>query len=260
MQPSVSVLCCSYNAEQFIEKTIRSVLNQTYKNFEILVLDNASTDKTVGLLRHIQKTDSRLVIISSKINYGPYPGLNLLLGKAKGTYVAINDHDDIWHPEKLKRQVIFLEKHNNFMGCGSAIINWYEKYNTYFYRSQQNKATIAWHTSLVFHNSGYRYDITVKLATDFYFMKNILCKNEKRIYNFQEPLVLRRIFKESNNLSGKWMKKMSLIEIIRLNVGVMDKLALFNRRIFPQEWVEWAVMRIFTNNIPGKYKEYYKKK
>jgi len=234
------------------------MLDQAYKNFEVLVLDNASTDKTVELLRNIQKADSRLVIIPSKINHGPYHGLNLLLDKARGTYVAINDHDDIWHPEKLHKQITFLEKHEAFLGCGSAIINWYEKYDRYFYRSQQKEAAIAWHTSLVFRNSGYRYDTTVKIATDFYFMKNILCKNTKQIYNFQEPLVLRRIFKESNNLSGKWMKKMSLSEIIRLNVGVMDKLALLNRRTFPQEWVEWALVKIFADNVPVEYIKYAK--
>ena len=98
--PLVSVLVCSYNAEQFIESTVQSVLGQTYKNIELLVLDNASTDTTVNLLEQIQKADSRLIIIASKTNHGAYPGLNLLLEKAKGTYIAINDHDDIWHSEK----------------------------------------------------------------------------------------------------------------------------------------------------------------
>lgn len=256
--PLVSVLICSHNAEKFIESTIQSVLGQTHRNIEVLVLDNASADKTLELLADIQRKDSRLVIITSKTNHGPYQGLNILLDKAKGTYIAINDHDDVWYPEKLEKQVSFLERHKEFVGCGSAIINWYEKYNTYLYRSQQRESDIAWHTSLVFRNGEYRYDTTVKIATDFYFMKNILCKNKKQIHNFQEPFVLRRIFKESNNLSGRWMKRVSPTEIMRLNIGLIDKFALLNRVIFPQEWVEWALVRILANNVPAEYVKYAK--
>ena len=255
--PLVSVLICSHNAEKFIESTLLSILNQTYKNIEVLVLDNASTDTTDNILKQISKGDSRLTVLASKTNHGPYQGLNLLLDKAKGTYIAINDHDDIWHKEKLQKQVAFLEEHNEYVGCGSAIINWYEKYNQTFYRSQPETANVAWHTSLVFRNAGYRYDTSVKVATDFYFIKNILCKSAKLIQNFEEPFVFRRIFRDSNNLSGKWMKKVSLMEIVSLNIGLVDKLLLLNRYILPQEFVEWLVLRMYSGNIPNKYKDYF---
>lgn len=278
MKPTISVLICSYNAEKFIEDTIQSVLAQTYRDFELLILDNGSTDGTRNIIEHFIDSGSepgmtnkenvipakagiqtKIISIFLPKNIGPYAGLNYLLDRARGKYIAINDHDDIWHPGKLEKQVQFLEKNEKYVGCGSAIINWYEKYHTYFYRSHKKYADVTWHTSLLFRNDGYRYDLAIKVATDFYFMKNILSKNSRNIYNFPEPLVLRRIFGESNNLSGKWMKKTSFWEIMRLHIGLIDKLALFNRLILPQEWVEWVLVKVFANNIPKEYVNYYMK-
>lgn len=269
-KPTISILMCTYNAEKFISETIQSVLSQTYNNFELLILDNGSKDKTKVLLKEIQISQLRLKVSMGEANVkcqiktyflekniGSYAGLNFLLDKAEGKYIAINDHDDIWHKDKLTTQVEFLEKHREYVGCGSAMINWYEKYNTFFYRLQPEKANVAWHTSLLFRNDGYRYDLTQKVGTDFYFIKHILSQNRRLIYNFPEPFVLRRIFKDANNLSGKWMSRVSISEILSLQIGLLDKLALLNRRIFPQEWVEWALIQLFGNKIPLKYRGYF---
>ncbi|PIY69220.1 hypothetical protein COY90_01670 [Candidatus Roizmanbacteria bacterium CG_4_10_14_0_8_um_filter_39_9] len=269
MQPLVSVLICSYNAERFIESTLKSVLNQTYKNIEILILDNASTDKTVSIIQSLTHPNAAIPtsqvrigpsirLIQGEKNRGAYPGLNFLLAEAKGKFIAINDHDDIWHPEKLKRQINFLQKNIKYIGCGSSIINRYEAYDKYIFRSQPEDAKVAWHTSLMFRNNGYRYDTSIKVATDFYFIKNILCGNDSSIYNFQEPLVLRRIFKGTGNLSGQWMKTVSFKDIFKLKIGLPDKLALLNRSLLPQEWVEWVAMKGLGNNMPSKYSSYLK--
>ena len=254
-KPLVSVLICSYNAERFIETTITSVLCQAYLNIELLILDNNSCDKTVEIIKKMADQDRRMRLFIKKTNIGPYPGLNFLLECAKGKYIAINDHDDIWHKDKLLEQIEFLEKYKEYVGCGSAIINWYEKYDRHFYRSQLSNASIAWHTSLVFRNKGFRYDLSIKIATDFYFMRNILCSHKKLIYNFQEPLVLRRIFMGNQNLSGRWMKNRSVMDILGLKIGLFDKLALLNRYLLPQELVERVVLWKYRNTIPSKYKE-----
>lgn len=241
-EPLVSVLICSYNAEAFIESTVQSVLGQTYRNIELLVLDNGSTDTTVKLLEQMQNADSRLIIIASKTNHGAYPGLNFLLEKAQGEYIAINDHDDIWHSEKLEKQIEYLKKYKGYVGCGTAIINWYEEFQKGILRTQPKEFTIAWHTSLVYRNEGFRYDTSKTVGTDFFFMQNILCKNGKKIHNFPEPYVLRRIWKGQKNLSSAWMKKMKYREIFNLKIPIFDKLALLNRKFLPSSLIEWLLL------------------
>ena len=245
MQQLVSVLICSYNAEAFIESTVNSVLGKTYKKIELLILDNASSDNTVQILKNIKKKDSRLVIFTKKENVGAYPGLNFLLDKAKGSYIAINDHDDIWHSEKLSKQISHLEKNRVYIGCGSAIINWYEEYHKGILRKQPKVYSIAWHTSLVFRNEGFRYDISKKVGTDFIFMQNILCKGGKKLYNFPEPYVFRRIWRGQKNLSSTWIKKINFFSIGLLNIPLFDKMALYGRKLLSASFVENAILYIF---------------
>jgi len=261
MQPLVSVLICSYNAEKFIESTIYSVLGQTYKNIELLVLDNASTDKTVDILKRIQLKDKRLHIFAENKNHGAYPGLNYLLEHAHGVYIAINDHDDIWHTEKLRKQISYLEKHKDMIGCGTAIINWYEEYGKGILRTQPEKHTVAWHTSLVYRNESFRYDTSKTVGTDFYFMKNVLCQNGRKIYNFPEPYVFRRIWKGQKNLSSNWMRKMTLNEIVRLEIPFIDKMALLNRKFFPAFVIEYMITHInrsvlTKNTLPSEFRKF----
>ena len=241
----MSVLICSFNAEQFIEGTLLSVLKQTYSNLELLVLDNQSSDSTVETIQNLQRHDSRLQLFQTDRNLGPYPGLNYLLERAQGKYVAINDHDDIWHSAKLERQVKTLEQNPSYAGCGSGILNWFERHSQGILRSQAEKATIAWHTSLVYRNQGYRYDVSKKVGTDFYFMHNILCGGGRRIYNYSEPYVLRRIWASQKNLSSTWMKQLGYRELLSLTIPLFDKLALLNRKLVPERVVEWMLFHVF---------------
>jgi len=244
-QPIVSVLVCAYNAERFIEGTIRSVMEQTYVGIEILVLDNDSSDGTKGVLERLRKEEPRLRLFGGKKNLGAYGGLNYLLERATGSYIAINDHDDIWHQDKIRTQVGLLENHPDYVGCGTAIINYYERYDTYLIRRQRKISHLAWHTSLVFRNSGLRYNAHARVANDFLFMKQILCKGRKHIYNFREPYVLRTIRADGSNLSTRWIKPGNLKEILCARIGIFDKLALLNRLLLPDRLADFLVLRVF---------------
>lgn len=251
--PLVSVLICTYNAETFVEATMRSVMRQTYPHMEILVLDNHSSDRTLDVLEKLAGEDPRLRIYRGDENLGAYGGLNYLLERAAGEYIAVNDHDDIWHQEKIRRQVEFLEINNRFAGCGTAIVNSYEKYGAYLLRRRPPVDRAAWHTSLVFRRGKIRYDASLKIGNDFDFMKNRLCEGSGRIHNFQEPYVLRRILADRSNLSTKWITVRNMRAIVRTQLGLVDKVALLYRLLLPQRLADWTLLKVLMRrNVLSK--------
>ncbi|MGL5892694.1 MAG: glycosyltransferase family 2 protein, partial [Bacteroidia bacterium] len=108
---TVSVVVPAYNAEPFIAETIESVLAQTLQNWELIVVDDGSTDKTVSVAEQFCG-DERISIIRQK-NAGVSAARNAGLLPAKGKYVAFLDADDVWLPENLKRKVALLELPGN---------------------------------------------------------------------------------------------------------------------------------------------------
>ncbi|MBC1794712.1 glycosyltransferase family 2 protein [Listeria booriae] len=105
----VSVIIPTYNSEATIAKTISSVLNQSYKSLEIIIVDDASNDKTVQIIQDIDKSQISLFVL--KQNIGAAEARNVALSKARGRFIAFLDSDDTWYPEKLARQLRFMEEH-----------------------------------------------------------------------------------------------------------------------------------------------------
>lgn len=102
--PLVSVIIPAYNAERFIQTTLNSVLGQTYKHIEVLVVDDGSQDKTVEIVNSIAQKDPRVVLLRQP-NSGVADARNLAIKKSKGLYIAPIDADDIWEPQNLEKQV-----------------------------------------------------------------------------------------------------------------------------------------------------------
>jgi glycosyltransferase involved in cell wall biosynthesis len=106
--PRISVIIPTYNAEKFIAKTVQSVLNQTYQDFEILIIDDASPDRSVEICQ--QFNDRRLRIIS-QANRGLPGARNTGIRAAQGEFIALLDADDLWLPEKLAAHIQHLDRH-----------------------------------------------------------------------------------------------------------------------------------------------------
>ncbi len=102
--PLVSVIIPAYNAEAFIEKTLKSVLSQTYQNLEVLVVDDGSYDRTPEIIKSIAQQDKRVVLLQHK-NAGVAAARNLGIEKSQGEFIAPIDADDIWYPENIEKQV-----------------------------------------------------------------------------------------------------------------------------------------------------------
>lgn len=115
--PKVSVLICVYNGEPFVAEAVQSTLDQTFQDFEILVIDNGSTDRSVEVVRGF--TDPRIRIIVNEKNLGHAGSLNVGLAEARGEYAAILDADDASLPNRLERQTAFLDANPEYVFCGS---------------------------------------------------------------------------------------------------------------------------------------------
>ncbi|WP_426483419.1 glycosyltransferase family 2 protein [Flavobacterium sp. 2] len=112
MSELVSIIVPTYNTEKFIRLTIESVQNQTYTNWEMILADDASTDKTVAIIEEFAQKDSRIKLFKSPENRGNGFARNTALEKATGKYIAYLDADDLWFPEKLEKQIEFLKTNN----------------------------------------------------------------------------------------------------------------------------------------------------
>lgn len=121
--PQVTVLMATYNRSHLISRAIQSVLDQSFKDWELIIADDGSTDNTPDVVGKWASYESRIVYVRSEENVGISKNYNRGLRIAKGEYVAIIDDDDSWcDTDKLKKQVEFLDRNPSYVGCGGGVI------------------------------------------------------------------------------------------------------------------------------------------
>lgn len=106
----VSIITPTYNASKYVLETIHSVRSQTYQNWEMIIVDDASTDDTVEIVSMEIEIDPRIKLIKLEENSGPAHARNTAISFANGAYLAFLDSDDLWIPEKLEKQLDFMER------------------------------------------------------------------------------------------------------------------------------------------------------
>lgn len=112
MKELVSIITPTYNSAKFIEETIQSVQSQTYSNWEMIIVDDGSTDTTVKIIEEIIKEDDRIQFYKLENNSGPAVARNTAIGKAKGKYLTFIDADDIWFPDFIKNSIDVIKQTN----------------------------------------------------------------------------------------------------------------------------------------------------
>ena len=110
VREKVSVITPAYNAERFIEDTIKSVLEQTYENLEMIIVDDCSTDNTEKIIKKYMKLDNRIIYKKLEGNSGAAVVRNAAIEMATGRYIAFLDSDDLWDENKLEKQISFMEE------------------------------------------------------------------------------------------------------------------------------------------------------
>ncbi len=107
----------SYNCGRFVEETICSVQAQTYKNWEIIFIDDCSKDDTIRLVSKLREEDPRIKLFQNHINSGAAVSRNNALREARGRWIAFLDSDDLWKPNKLEKQIRFMEENGYSFSC-----------------------------------------------------------------------------------------------------------------------------------------------
>ena len=113
MNELVSIITPSYNTAKYIGKTIESVQAQTYQNWEMIIVDDCSTDDTDNIVKNYLD-DERIKYLKNENNSGAAVSRNRALNEAKGKWIAFLDSDDLWLPEKLEKQIRFMEENNYY--------------------------------------------------------------------------------------------------------------------------------------------------
>ncbi len=138
-RPAVSICIPAYNSEKYIGKTIQSALSQTYQDFELVIVDDSSTDRTLNTI--MEYKDPRIRLIENEKNLGPEKNWNKVLAEAKGKYIKLLHHDDLLYTSCLERQVAILKNtaHNDvvLVCCSRYVID--ENDNIILKRGFRNK-------------------------------------------------------------------------------------------------------------------------
>lgn len=108
----VSIITPAYNSERYIAETILSVMAQSYQDWEMIIVDDNSSDRTAEIIASFQEKDSRIKYFHNATNKGSAFSRNIALQNAKGKWIAFLDSDDLWHPEKLEKQIEFMTKND----------------------------------------------------------------------------------------------------------------------------------------------------
>ena len=208
MKPLVSIIMGAYNCEDTISQCIESILSQTYKNWEFIICDDCSKDNTLKILTEFSEKDERIKVLHNPKNARLAASLNNCLKIAKGKYIARMDVDDICLPERLEKQVEFLENNPEFSVVGSAV-NIFDGENiisTRKLKEYPTKSTVLYgptfmHPTIMMRKEAYDAlqgytvsDRTIR-GQDWDLWFRFHAKGFKG-YNMQEPLLLYHETKE----------------------------------------------------------------
>ncbi|WP_010276889.1 glycosyltransferase family 2 protein [Paenibacillus senegalensis] len=157
--PKISVIMPVYNSERVIATAIKSVIQQTWENIEIIVADDCSTDNTVEVVKRLMQYDHRIKLVQSKINQGAYTVRNKALQIATGSFVTCHDADDWSHPLKLEIQAVHLMENTSVMANISEAIRISEDF-LFYQKGKIGKKLLSNTSSLMFR----RYEVTRDLG------------------------------------------------------------------------------------------------
>ena len=238
--PRISVVLPVYNGEKYLNESVQSILNQTLKDFEFIIINDSSTDNTLKIIKNYKKRDKRIILINNKINKGASESLNLGLEKANGKYIACFCADDISHPKRLSIESNYLEKNPSIFLVGSSGIYIDENGKEIRrFRKYDNYRMLAWRLrkscSIIFPSIMFRNEKIVFFNKYFgpandYNLYFELLKKRKNLTNLPNFLVKIRVHRNSMSIYANKEQENSMNMILekfkklKENVGFFEKI------------------------------------
>lgn len=211
--PNVSIIMGVYNCKNFtlLRKSVESVLQQTYTDYEFIICNDGSTNGTLEELNKIAQVDSRIKIISYERNCGLNHALNKCISVSQGKYIARQDDDDISKSERLRRQVLFLEENSDFSFVGTCADVFDDEgvWGGYTVPEKPQKEDFLWnspfmHPTILMRKvdllsvGGYREAKETRRCEDYDLFMNLYANGYKG-YNIQEKLYYYRIVRNEKS-------------------------------------------------------------
>lgn len=255
----VSIIMTVYNAEKYLSETIESILNQTYQNYEFIIINDLSTDGSLEILRSYEKISKKIQLVSDK-KYGRGKALNRALEIAKGDYIANIDADDpsFFNRIKIQREYLLKNPKISLVGTGTQIID--EKgevideiiplENNYDLRKALGKYNPFNHSSIMFRKSdilsigGYNENIPAQIDYELW----IRIAARYQISNIKEILSKKRI--HSTQYFERNILKKNFLKLQKNNIFAIKSLNL------PKYYYIYILLNIIYSNIPLRYKRY----
>ena len=263
-KPLVSVILPVYNQDAYIEKAISSVMDQTFQDFELIIVDDASTDRTLGILRRFAaRFPKKIKLVELKQNLGAGGDIcaNKALGHSRGKYIARMDADDISFPTRLEKQVRYLENHPDvfLVGSNAYVIDRDgfvigekrepsksdEIYNAYFGFHPLIHPTCMFRRKLK-DGTNFKYQIIYYANNDYYTFFKLVCQGYKFV-NLKEKLIKYRIHGQNAtfvDMREKFMNSLKIRNAMVANYGYIPS---------PKAIVMIAMQTLVVYMLPQKF-------
>ena len=221
-----------YNGERFLEESIRSVLNQTFKDFEFIIINDHSTDNSLKIIKSYK--DRRIRLINNPKNRGSAISINTGFRAAKGKYLAISTQDDVSHPKRFEMEFDYLEKHPNIFLVGTSAIYMDENgKEVRRFRKYDNPKMLAWRLrkscgiifpSIMLHNKDLSFD-----GHHEYHLYYKLLKRGENLTNIPPFLVRYRVHSNAMSVFDKEEQARLRDEVIEKFKGLKDDIGFFRK-------------------------------
>lgn len=294
-KPLISVVMSVYNGEKYLAEAIESILNQTYTNFEFIIVNDGSSDKSIDIIKEYMTKDNRIVLIDREENKGLAYSLNEGISIAKGEYIARMDADDISLPTRFEKQIEYMEK-NELDVCGSYIKlfgdNRKEQVIKYPITNEDIRFSLLFfsclaHPTVVFKKEVFdkvKYNVDYKVAQDYQLWCDIANANFK-IGNIPEVLLnyreheaqasiekFKRQQDTAHKIASDYAKKLEKEEINLVNqiitskktIGLKEIKKLFddikdyaNKKSIQNDLIFYILKKIYIDSNPKSPMKYF---